>query len=101
VHRGPDRAGDLDLRAVGIALDLKLDHGGGSELRPAVGRRVRGRKEQAMPESITSDQLVGAAQDLAPAEFARRDRREKLWTPEKERGPEGQLWTPEQGEPGR
>jgi hypothetical protein len=37
-----------------------------------------------MPESITSDQVVGAAQDLAQAEFARGDRREKLWTPEKE-----------------
>ena len=48
-----------------------------------------------MPESITSNQVVGAAQDLAQAEFARGDRREKLWTPEKEeRGPEGGLWTP-------
>ena len=48
-----------------------------------------------MPESITSDQVVGAAQDLAQAELARGDRREKLWTPEKEeRGPEGGLWTP-------
>src|SRR5918994_114200 len=74
VHRGPDRAGGLDLRAVGIALDLRLDHGGGSELRPALGRRVRGRKEEAMPESITSNQVVGAAQDLAQAEFARGDR---------------------------
>ena len=34
-----------------------------------------------MPESITSDQVVGAAQDLAQAEFARGDRRGKLWTP--------------------
>jgi hypothetical protein len=47
-----------------------------------------------MPESITSDQVVGAAQDLAQAEFARGDPREKLWTPEKERGPEGGLWDP-------
>ena len=48
-----------------------------------------------MLESITSDQVVGAAQDLAQAEFARGDRREKLCTPEKEeRGPEGGLWTP-------
>jgi iron-sulfur cluster assembly protein len=77
VHRGPDRAGDLDARAVGIALDLKLDHGGGSELRPARGRRVRVGK-QAMPESITSDQVVGAAQDLAQAEFARGELVEKL-----------------------
>lgn len=33
-----------------------------------------------MPESITSDQVVGAAQDLAQAEFARGDLAEKLGT---------------------
>jgi hypothetical protein len=48
-----------------------------------------------MPESIKSDQVVRAAQGLAQAGFVRGDRREKLWTPEKEeRGPEGGLWTP-------
>ena len=41
------------------------------------------------------------ADSAKPIPKQQADAREKLWTPEKERGPEGQLWTPEQGEPGR
>jgi trigger factor len=41
------------------------------------------------------------AESATPIPKPQADAREKLWTPEKERGPEGQLWTPEQGDPGR
>jgi trigger factor len=41
------------------------------------------------------------AESAKPIPKQQADAREKLWTPEKERGPEGQLWTPEQGEPPR
>jgi trigger factor len=41
------------------------------------------------------------AESAKPIPLEQAAAREKLWTPEKERGPEGQLWTPEQGDPGR
>jgi trigger factor len=41
------------------------------------------------------------AESAKPIPKQQAEAREMLWTPEKERGPEGQLWTPEQGEPGR
>ena len=47
-----------------------------------------------MPESITSNQVVGAAQDLAQAESRAVTAREAVDPEKEERGPEGGLWTP-------
>ena len=41
------------------------------------------------------------AESAKPIPKEQADAREKLWTPDKEKGPEGGLWTPEQGDPGR
>ncbi|HEX2436194.1 MAG TPA: trigger factor [Solirubrobacterales bacterium] len=41
------------------------------------------------------------AESAKPIPKEQADAREKLWTPDKEKGPEGGLWTPEQGDPDR